>query len=70
MFPINLPPDMFPSGNMTETTNDVGMHFLEYDCAAESGVQEENPKKPEPKTWQENVKKKRNDNLRRFFGYD
>ncbi len=73
MLPVNMIPDMSPSGSVTETTNhaSASVHFLEYDCSKGSGIQEEKPeKKKKFKTWEEQVKKKLDDNLRRFFGYD
>lgn len=68
MFPINWPSGIYPSGDMSITTNDASLHFLEYDCLEESGIQEE--KKKKPKTWEEKTRKARDRNLRRFFGYD
>lgn len=70
MYPANMLPDMWSSGDITHTTNDASIQFLEYGVEAESGVQKEKPKKSKPKTWQEKVEKKRDDNLRGFFGYD
>jgi len=72
MFPSNWQSGIYPSGSMTETTNDAAEHFLEYDCFGGSDIQEEKPKKKKkkPKTWQEKTYEERENNLRRYFGYD
>lgn len=71
MFPNNWPSGIYPSGDMTTTTNEAAQHFLEYDCIGGSGTQEEKPsEKKKSETWQEKTDKERDDNLRGLFGYD
>lgn len=72
MYPKTLPSDIFPSGDMTITTNNADAYFFEYECFGGSGIQKGEPKNKEEKsqTWQQKTDDERDRNLRGLFGYD